>query len=124
MLCLSLSLSRSLSFSLRTTCYVDDFPQVHWQILEGLVDILTPFKTATDLCQRDNATLYTFYNAFNEMKNNMNQKVHTYTHTHTHSLSLSHTHTHTCLHIYTCIHTYTVTYMFHFDSYRLLKIIS
>jgi hypothetical protein len=47
----------------------------HWQILEGLIQILHPFKEATNDCQKDKATMYTFYNAFIKMKNKMKQKV-------------------------------------------------
>ena len=56
--------------------YVDDaFPSHYWTVLESLVHILQPFQKATDVCQQDNATLFTFHNAFNEMKNEMQKKV-------------------------------------------------
>jgi hypothetical protein len=60
--------------------YADDtFPSHYWTILESLIQILQPFQKATDICQKDNATLYTFHNAFNEMKKDMQMKVIAYT---------------------------------------------
>lgn len=70
-------------------CYTeDDFPPHYWSTLDALSQILEPFHNATDQCQQDKATLYTFHNAFNEMKNEMLKKVilqiYIYTHSQTH----------------------------------------
>jgi hypothetical protein len=42
-----------------------------WKCLSSLLEILQPFKEATDAVQSDSATMHTFYNAFNKMRNEM-----------------------------------------------------
>jgi regulator of replication initiation timing len=50
---------------------VDELSSEFFEFMVGLVELLHPFKEATDECQSNAATLYTFYNAFNQMKNHV-----------------------------------------------------
>ena len=46
-----------------------------WNVLHGMLVLLQPLKEATDDCQSDKATLISFYNAFNYMKNEMKNMI-------------------------------------------------